>query len=260
MSNQQQKQHEMLTIKSMRCTSGPKTHPPPSNAHSLLSQSSRPKPRASQSQAATTTSDVEKSISTLSTLLSSRESPYVFTNNNDALTQSTSSPQRANYYSSQSATGGLNVKMSSRPRRAKKTVETERSLLYSYTYPEDEEAKKNATNAALNSDSDSNNARLPSLKPTIKKSPSPSINGSLSVGFADVGGNLLAKPTNAADTVSNSNSLASMSKKSIASLNIPHFKRPRMPLVPIKANMQAQVYNFLERPTGWLCFIYHFTV
>jgi hypothetical protein len=27
-----------------------------------------------------------------------------------------------------------------------------------------------------------------------------------------------------------------------------------------KSNMQAQVYNFLERPTGWKCFIYHFTV
>lgn len=27
-----------------------------------------------------------------------------------------------------------------------------------------------------------------------------------------------------------------------------------------KSNRQAQVYNFLERPTGWMCFIYHFTV
>lgn len=27
-----------------------------------------------------------------------------------------------------------------------------------------------------------------------------------------------------------------------------------------KKNRQAQVYNFLERPTGWKCFIYHFTV
>jgi hypothetical protein len=27
-----------------------------------------------------------------------------------------------------------------------------------------------------------------------------------------------------------------------------------------KSNIQAQVYNFLERPTGWKCFIYHFTV
>lgn len=27
-----------------------------------------------------------------------------------------------------------------------------------------------------------------------------------------------------------------------------------------KSNLQAQVYNFLERPTGWKCFIYHFTV
>jgi len=24
--------------------------------------------------------------------------------------------------------------------------------------------------------------------------------------------------------------------------------------------VQGQVYNFLERPTGWKCFIYHFTV
>ncbi|XP_041354248.1 potassium voltage-gated channel subfamily KQT member 1-like [Gigantopelta aegis] len=28
----------------------------------------------------------------------------------------------------------------------------------------------------------------------------------------------------------------------------------------ISANLQGKVYNFLERPTGWKCFIYHFTV
>ncbi|XP_045196590.2 potassium voltage-gated channel subfamily KQT member 1-like [Mercenaria mercenaria] len=28
----------------------------------------------------------------------------------------------------------------------------------------------------------------------------------------------------------------------------------------MKATIQAKVYNFLERPTGWKCFIYHFTV
>jgi hypothetical protein len=33
----------------------------------------------------------------------------------------------------------------------------------------------------------------------------------------------------------------------------------RLPTV-MKSNRQAQVYNFLERPTGWKCFIYHFTV
>lgn len=27
-----------------------------------------------------------------------------------------------------------------------------------------------------------------------------------------------------------------------------------------KTSLQARVYNFLERPTGWKCFIYHFTV
>lgn len=30
--------------------------------------------------------------------------------------------------------------------------------------------------------------------------------------------------------------------------------RSRMP------SIQSRVYNFLERPTGWKCFIYHFTV
>lgn len=30
--------------------------------------------------------------------------------------------------------------------------------------------------------------------------------------------------------------------------------------VPIKTTIQGKVYNFLERPTGWKCFIYHFTV
>jgi hypothetical protein len=29
---------------------------------------------------------------------------------------------------------------------------------------------------------------------------------------------------------------------------------------PAKTSVQAKVYNFLERPTGWKCFIYHFTV
>ena len=28
----------------------------------------------------------------------------------------------------------------------------------------------------------------------------------------------------------------------------------------LKTSIQGKVYNFLERPTGWKCFIYHFTV
>lgn len=37
--------------------------------------------------------------------------------------------------------------------------------------------------------------------------------------------------------------------------------KPTSPTFPFpKSNLQAQVYNFLERPTGWKCFIYHFTV
>lgn len=37
--------------------------------------------------------------------------------------------------------------------------------------------------------------------------------------------------------------------------------KPTSPTFPFpKSNFQAQVYNFLERPTGWKCFIYHFTV
>lgn len=35
---------------------------------------------------------------------------------------------------------------------------------------------------------------------------------------------------------------------------------PSIPMHPPKSNRQAKVYNFLERPTGWKCFIYHFTV
>jgi len=27
-----------------------------------------------------------------------------------------------------------------------------------------------------------------------------------------------------------------------------------------RISLQGQVYNFLERPTGWKCFMYHFTV
>lgn len=27
-----------------------------------------------------------------------------------------------------------------------------------------------------------------------------------------------------------------------------------------KTSLQSRIYNFLERPTGWKCFIYHFTV
>ncbi|XP_061466148.1 potassium voltage-gated channel subfamily KQT member 1 isoform X2 [Rhineura floridana] len=33
----------------------------------------------------------------------------------------------------------------------------------------------------------------------------------------------------------------------------------RRPLLS-RSNIQGRVYNFLERPTGWKCFIYHFTV
>jgi len=29
---------------------------------------------------------------------------------------------------------------------------------------------------------------------------------------------------------------------------------------PLRANFRTQVYNFLERPTGWKCFLYHFSV
>lgn len=28
----------------------------------------------------------------------------------------------------------------------------------------------------------------------------------------------------------------------------------------LKTTIQGKVYNFLERPTGWKCFVYHFTV
>ena len=28
----------------------------------------------------------------------------------------------------------------------------------------------------------------------------------------------------------------------------------------IKTTFQGKVYNFLERPTGWKCFLYHMTV
>jgi len=28
----------------------------------------------------------------------------------------------------------------------------------------------------------------------------------------------------------------------------------------MKNTFQGKVYNFLERPTGWKCFVYHFTV
>lgn len=33
----------------------------------------------------------------------------------------------------------------------------------------------------------------------------------------------------------------------------------RKPLLS-RSNIQGRVYNFLERPTGWKCFVYHFTV
>lgn len=33
----------------------------------------------------------------------------------------------------------------------------------------------------------------------------------------------------------------------------------RRPLLA-RTHIQGRVYNFLERPTGWKCFVYHFTV
>ncbi|KAL8169950.1 UNVERIFIED_CONTAM: hypothetical protein K2H54_060480 [Gekko kuhli] len=33
----------------------------------------------------------------------------------------------------------------------------------------------------------------------------------------------------------------------------------RRPLLS-RGHIQGRVYNFLERPTGWKCFVYHFTV
>lgn len=32
------------------------------------------------------------------------------------------------------------------------------------------------------------------------------------------------------------------------------------PVVVTRAYVQGRVYNFLERPSGWKCFVYHFTV
>ncbi|XP_019407245.1 PREDICTED: potassium voltage-gated channel subfamily KQT member 1 isoform X3 [Crocodylus porosus] len=46
----------------------------------------------------------------------------------------------------------------------------------------------------------------------------------------------------------------------------PHSLDPRVSIYSIRrpllsrSNLQGRVYNFLERPTGWKCFVYHFTV
>lgn len=54
--------------------------------------------------------------------------------------------------------------------------------------------------------------------------------------------------------------------KNLQNLATPKFgsKKPATSSLPVnnhvKSNRQARVYNFLERPTGWKCFIYHFTV
>ena len=51
----------------------------------------------------------------------------------------------------------------------------------------------------------------------------------------------------------------------------PYLSHPRMSVrmsvysagirpVVTRAFIQGRVYNFLERPTGWRCFVYHFTV
>jgi len=35
---------------------------------------------------------------------------------------------------------------------------------------------------------------------------------------------------------------------------------PQGKKLPLHKTFQTQVYNFLERPTGWKCFLYHFSV
>jgi len=35
-------------------------------------------------------------------------------------------------------------------------------------------------------------------------------------------------------------------------------RRDRMSLM--RVSVQTKIYNFLERPTGWRCFLYHFCV
>lgn len=51
----------------------------------------------------------------------------------------------------------------------------------------------------------------------------------------------------------------------------PYLSHPRMSMrmsvystgvrpVLTRAYIQGRVYNFLERPSGWKCFVYHFTV
>ena len=39
-----------------------------------------------------------------------------------------------------------------------------------------------------------------------------------------------------------------------------HYFMTRVRNQSLASNLQSRVYNFLERPTGWKCFIYHFTV
>jgi hypothetical protein len=227
-----QKQHEMLL-------------------DSNLSQFNHQKKHVNNKSNSSKKDSVEKNISTLNTLLSSRESPYIFTNNNDEFVNSpqSSSQQYKNtpFQNNSHSTNNLSVKSNKRKVLKSTKYEQEKPLLYSYNdYSGDtteSQAKNDHSKPVLSiSNGDGNNKKTKDLDSTDS-----------------VERNYFLPMKKDLDTASLPNSTYSTPHFNNSNCN--YHKNPTLPKIqPLKSNLQIKVYNFLERPTGWKCFIYHFTV
>lgn len=204
------------------------------------------------------TDNVEKNISTLSTLLSSRESPYIFTNNNDltsgqqAATKSPvqQAPSRVVPNALHSNSSSL-LTVKAGKRKTKRTTDSETPLLYSYTYDGGQKMADETVDglgmAALS-------RRVSSISGSdlnlVKK------NSLLNLDSQKTANNLNSRLNYSGSIKSTSTAGQSIRRPIIA---MPP-KKPAQQPASARSTLQAKVYNFLERPTGWLCFIYHFTV
>ena len=233
-----QKQHELLNIDKAL-----KTKNNPASPNEIAHRRPSPHSPSQRHRQLLQQQSVEKKISNLNSLLSSNDSPYIYTNNNETQ-RLTSSP--------------TNLAIKTNKRRTKKINEPERSLLYTYI------DAKNGSNTGLNSNSGSESNLMVST--TAGAESSPRLERKPAHNDTEKNRKLSTDSKINPESISNNNSNLSTtsSRKSAMTFQIPQFKKPNPPKLPSqsgnKSNLQAKVYNFLERPTGWLCFIYHFTV
>lgn len=154
------------------------------------------------------------------------------------------------------------------------TEESESTLLLNTLNTEVEIGKSKNSMKKIKTDTDLKNQDASESWLSLsnyKKNSNGSFGADIDAKFKQNSNNLELKNTKSGCypyNLSLANLSASESKKSLPhfAINFPSITRRSSvnnlnyyPM-PHKANLQSKFYNFLERPTGWKCFIYHFTV